>query len=206
MAKAISSNQPLAAQPKESVVPDFMASSQGVILPRLPASHPFIYYVHPNSWHIQGGKLIPILSKVPLVPGVENTRMVGGRWNIAGLEAKKSNYGWIRVPYNLAPDKNSYLKSVTCADSRTNATYQSFISVFEKAFPGASSTKFDLNGYVDWCETLIHAILPPASPVILDELLAKAIRKNKDSDAEIIRRAMAAAEESESQSTVPSFE
>ena len=148
---------------KKTIAPSFATVDHGHDMPRIPESPIFMLVFIPGRWQVMAGQLVPLLSTLPLVPGVN---LIEGN-NAGGIRASRltarlAEEGRIRIPFEWAPDGVSYVQAVdTRLGSREAVAY---VSVFEEVYAGDSRTHADSEAYADWMSGLINSGKLPQCP------------------------------------------
>ena len=136
--------------------PEMATQAAGISHPYLEVTPPFYLVFHPNRWTVLDGKLVPALQRVPLAAGVNGIEVDGGgRIRFARVRAQLESEGRMVVPYDWAPDGESYLQ---CLDTRPNGSKdvaETWITVFETAGAGARKTSPGEAAYAAWLTKLI---------------------------------------------------
>lgn len=168
MAKALPKTQ-AAAQPAtpQSHLPEFASESRGSSTPHLPLAPMFVLVFSPSRWHVLGGRLVPMLSKLPLEPGINGVeRNKDGRWRLAKLRARLEEEDRILIDFALAPDGRSYMKEVMTRAGQGGGSdlRPTYITVWESAHAGDSRTYTDIDGYSKWLSDLVQTGKLPSCP------------------------------------------
>lgn len=139
--------------PRE-VVPEFFSKDNGEGVATIQPSPPFIFAHHRKRWMVIDGRVVPELTKIPLVSGSNRVLVApDGRVRFADTQAMLQDRQFRLVPHNKAPNGRSYLREVdTMVDGRiVNAV----ISSWDTAHAGEEHVSFDAAGYADWLEKLV---------------------------------------------------
>lgn len=148
----------------EEMLPEFFSSDNGEGLPTIDASPPFIYMHHRKRWTVICGKLVPDLSKIPLVSGCNRVLLApDGRYRFADTQAMFQDRHFKIIQPAMAPNGRSYLRKVNTVQS--GKVVRAVISVWETAHAGEAHTEWDLNGYAAWLESLVEkGVIAPITP------------------------------------------
>lgn len=153
-------------------VPQF-AEAERSKAPRLGKRAPFLFKYHPERWTVVGGKAIPQLGALKLIPGVESVRATREGKLVKGqAQAIQEEQGWLIIPVDVDGPGTSYLHE---------AAPGVFLSRWERAFPSSSHVEVDEKGYAAWVEGLFdRGVLPPPEPYVLERLRTKVQRDLDD--------------------------
>lgn len=150
----------------ERRTPDMATDATGARHPFIDPTPAFYWTFHSERWSVIAGRLIPALSKLPLVDGVNMVSVSkDGAVRFAATRAKLEEEGRTLVPWAWAPDGVSYLR---CLDTRPEGGKQvveAWISVWESADVGGRETTSDEEGYAKWVESLVTSGKLPACTV-----------------------------------------
>jgi hypothetical protein len=112
---------------------------------------------HPQRWTVQDGTVFPLLRRVPIEPGVNNTtKSKDGTLKWRGMAATLQDRGWTIIPHRAGPGGQSYLRK-----TRVRRGY-AHIEVFETAYPGRTTVEVDHEARVAWIAELFAAKVLPA--------------------------------------------
>lgn len=129
-------------------------------LPRLAASPRFLLLAHPNRWCVSGGKLIPLLKRFSLEPGVGGVDKAGGYHNaIAQQEAR----GWTLIPEAVDGPGTSYLR----VDKVQNG--HRYRTRWEICYNGSTRIGSKPEAYAEWCSSLVERGIVRTPPVYVIE-------------------------------------
>lgn len=164
------------AQPSgpREVVPDFFSKDNGEGVATIAPSAPFIYAHHRKRWAVIDGRVVPELSKIPLVSGSNRVLITPDkRVRFADTQAMFQDRQFKLVPHDKAPNGRTYLQEVdTLHDGKV---VPAVISVWETAHAGEEHLSFDASGYADWLEKLVaDGTIPAITPHRAREKLAAA--------------------------------
>jgi len=170
-----------------SVVPNMGAAPGGIPLTRVEACGPFILKAHPARWTVMGGKVIPQLGRIALMPGLNSISRHGDRINASEARAASADRGWKVIPFGHVPPGHlpddqapSYLYS---PDGRPDVT----LLIYTRCYPGSDRVDCDEARYIEFCEHLVSSGLidPPALWVL--EQLAERLHREADGLADKAR-------------------
>jgi hypothetical protein len=166
MAKAIGASR----------VPEFATNATGQSHPHIEETPPYVLVFHPRRWMVLAGKLVPSLSRQPLADGVNQISIDRkGAVRLASYRARLETEGRSIIPYNWAPDGESYLDSVDTRPGGRADVKEAWISVWEEAPVGASQTVSDETGYAEWLEGLVKSgKLTPCPIDVIERMLEEA--------------------------------
>lgn len=140
------------------------ALTDAVNLPRLPASPPFLLMAHPDRWQVMLGRVVPLLGRLLLQPGLANVaanRDGSPRWKEAA--AKREERGWISIPWDVDGAGTSYV---------VQPNPGAHIEKWARTYPRSEKIDCDELGYRDWLLSLVaRGILPPPPAHILRQMI-----------------------------------
>jgi len=146
--------------------PEMATQVAGSTHPAIDEYAPFYLVFHPDRWVVINGRLVPSLQKLPLMAGVNGIDVEkGGRIRFAAARTRLEEEGRRVVPWEWAPDGESYLQ---CLDTRPGGgkeIKETWISVFETANIGARETSPNEDEYAEWLEGLVKSGRLPACPI-----------------------------------------
>jgi hypothetical protein len=167
---------PATRDPKRT--PDFATSATGLTHPFLLDSPQFIWIFHPRRWQVIGGRLVPALSIQQMKAGVNGIAIRDGKVLFANVRAKLETQGRRVIPYEWAPDGESYMNVVETKPGGRDEIAEAWISVFETATVGSAKTETDQEAYAAWLDSLVSSgKLPPCPYDVAATLLTKAKKK-----------------------------
>jgi hypothetical protein len=153
----------MAKTAKKTVAPKFATVDHGHDKPRIPFSPMFMLVFVPTRWMIMEGKLVPQLTKVPLDPGSNLVEGTKDGIRASRLSARMAEEGRKRIPFEWAPDGESYIQVVETRVGQSDV--ETYVSVFEEVYAGDSETHPDTMAYAAWLEDLVKSKkLPPCPP------------------------------------------
>lgn len=156
-------------------VPKFFSRDDGSGLPNLEQSKPFIFAHHRKRWTIIDGRLVPDLSKIPLVAGANRVSYASdGSVRFADTQAKLQDRQFKILAPELGPD-GTYLQELDTLPSGASNPVVTYITAWETAHVGSSTTEIDEKGYADWLESLVtDGHIAPCTRHRVTELLSAA--------------------------------
>lgn len=156
-------------------VPSVATSASGQSHTQIDVSPMFLLVFHPRRWMVLAGKLVPALSRQPLADGVNRIEIErSGRVRLAHYRARLEAEGRTIVPFEWAPDGESYLDRVDTRPGGRPTVVETWISVWEEAPVGASQTVSDEAGYAKWLEGLVKSGKLPGCPIDVIEHMLEA--------------------------------
>ena len=171
MAKKITAASPKAPAGSRPATVELVTDQDSTPLPRIEQWPPFLYAHHPNSWTVVGGRLIPRLRVIALQPGVSNVRKTKeGRYVLGDMKSHIAPRGWRVIDWEHGPNGESYMACVETSPDGKNIR-DSYISVFETAYPGAKDTRTDEDAYSLWASSLSPDVVPPCPVFVAEKLL-----------------------------------
>lgn len=139
----------------------------------------FILAVHPDTWQVVGEDIIPLLTTFRLIEGVNgipdgqpDPRTGKKRLSLERFRTALLTRGWILIPYNAAPNKVSYMKSIEASDTEHRAVFTAYITIFETAYAGAKHTHRNTRALNEWLKSLVGVYVDPPTPDVLRVLLS----------------------------------
>lgn len=146
----------------DSFTPNFLAEESGRSrAPQLPSSPPFMLCFHPERWMVRGGQIVPDFGRLKLKSGVNRVQHINGRFIVGEARAEKERRGWTVLPIDCQGPNTSYLRKPAGTDAH--------VLQFVETFAGSSSTRFDHEGYGDFCSKLLADGLITAPPLYILE-------------------------------------
>jgi hypothetical protein len=136
---------------------------------------PFLLRAHPERWGVIGGKVLPVLGRVPLIPGVGGVQIRrDGSMSIADAEVNAKERGWCVIPLECLPPSHKKAGRDTYLwqpPGRADVT----LTIYERVYAGSTATSTDLAGYIEFLEYLIaQGIVPKPPHYILVSMREKA--------------------------------
>jgi len=165
--------------------PEFATKDLGLGHPWIDASPPYILIYSPQRWMVMDGRLVPSLSKLPLVAGVNRVEVdKDQRIRFAATRARLEEEGRIPVPYEWGPNGESYLKTVETRPNGSSQIQTAYVSVWETCHAGDRQPATTEAGYADWLEDLVKSgKLPACPPHLARRLLEKANEHLEEAEA-----------------------
>lgn len=160
MAKALAAKKDTAGT---AYTPEFTTQDNGHGYPRIPVEPPFLYIYDPARWMVLSGRLVPRLIQAALVEGVNCVqRSKDGRWKLSMLRAKVEEQGRTVLPFDWAPDGQSYIQQVETRHGLD--VVPTHISCFSSAHAGDATVYGDSDAYSEWLASLVDSGRLPACP------------------------------------------
>lgn len=156
--------------------PDMATQDTGGAHPFIDATPPFYLVFHPERWTVVAGQLVPALSKVNLVAGVNGVEIDRqGKIRFAKMRAQIEEEGRTLVPWNWAPDGSSYLQCIETRPANSKEVQEAWITKFESVDIGGTETSSDDEAYAAWLTDLVKTgKLPTCSANVARRMLGKA--------------------------------
>lgn len=169
----------------KTYTPEFATKDHGLGQPWIPASPPYILVYSPQRWMVMDGRLVPMLSQLPLVGGVNRVEVdKDGRVRFASARARLEEEGRIPVPYEWGPNGESYLRQVETRPNGSKTIQTAYISVFESVHAGDRQPSSDDAAYATWLESLVTSgKLPPCPPHLARRMGEKAVELAEEAEA-----------------------
>lgn len=167
-------DQPKDTSAQREVVPEFFSTDTGEGVPTIDPSPAFIFAHHRKRWYVLAGRLVPELTKIPLVAGSNRVSLAqDGRVRFADTQAMLQDRHFRVIPYSAAPNGRSYLQQVdTLVGSQIRPAV---ITVWETAHAGENRTAWDMDAYAKWLESLVsRGMIAPCTPHRIAEMLEAA--------------------------------
>lgn len=156
--------------------PDMATQAKGATHPYIEATPCFLWTYNQDRWTVIAGKLVPSLHKVPLVAACNGVEIDSkGAVRFSRVRARLEDEGRTVIPYDWAPDGESYLQCLDCRPEGKASVQEAWISVFESADVGGTETSSDDEAYADWLDSLVKSgKLPSCTPNLAKRMLDKA--------------------------------
>jgi len=139
-------------------VPSFAQKENKFGEPWVPATPMWMYCAHPARWTVIDGKVVPQLGQQVIVDGVNQVEVSqDGRIRFARCKATTEERGWSFIPFDLAPDGESYLQAIDTRPQGRGDVQTAYISVFASAYAGDSRVHPDETALAEWLESLMAA-------------------------------------------------
>lgn len=171
---------------EKSRTPKMATSERGATHPRIDLAPPYYLVYHPERWTVVAGKLVPALSKAVLSDGVNQVSVrKDGAVSFARARAKLEEEGKRIIPWEWAPDGESYLQCVETKPKAGADPVETWLSVWETARVGSALIASDLDGYASWLSELVASGKLPACPdVVAQRMLDGAVERLEKSRAQ----------------------
>lgn len=145
--------------------PEFATRDLGLGHPWIDPTPPFILVYSPQRWMVMDGRLVPSLSKCPLLPGVNRVEIDrDGRIRFAATRARLEEEGRMAIPYDWAPDGESYLTTVETRPNGSQTIRTAHLTVWDTCHAGDRIPSPDERGYSLWLEGLVKSGKLPSCP------------------------------------------
>jgi hypothetical protein len=139
-------------------VPVMATSATGSAHPHIDASAMYVWTFHPERWLVMAGELVPDLQRFVLENGVNRVEVdKAGRIHFAEARARLEREGRTVIPYEWAPDGESYLNAIDTRPGGGPAVVTTYISVFESVDVGGRATTCDEEAFAAWLAELVKA-------------------------------------------------
>lgn len=174
--------EPAAAR---SRTPVMATSERGATHPKIDVMPPYYLVFSPERWAVVAGKLVPALSKAPLVDGVNGVSVArNGGVRFANAQSRLEQEGRFKIPWDWAPDGESYLQVLDTKPNGVGDPQETWISVFESASLGSASIASNTKSYVAWLGELMAAGKIPACPLhVAEDKLSVSIKALEEARA-----------------------
>lgn len=138
--------------------PSIASRETGANHPFVEVSPPYQLAFHPDRWVVMAGRLIPSLSRVAFIAGVNHVEQSkDGSFRTARTRGELEDRGYRLIPYEWAPDGESYLYSFDTRPNGSREPRETWATVWETATSGARETSPDEDGYAEWCVSLVDS-------------------------------------------------
>jgi len=140
-------------------------------LPRIAPSPDFLLQVHPHSWDVRAGQIVPVARKLQVVPGVNNVDARRGVPDVSRAVLSRNERGWVVISpeWYSDDDGEGYVVRHPVAGGGV-----AHLTIFEKCYPGSMRVDNDDELEARWWGELIKAgRIPGPSPAALEELRDK---------------------------------
>lgn len=156
---------------QREVVPEFFSTDTGEGVPVIDPSPRFIFAHHRKRWYVLAGRLVPELTKIPLVAGSNRVALApDGRVRFADTQAMLQDRHFKMIPYSAAPNGRTYLQEVDTLVG--NQIRPAVITVWETAHAGEGRTSLDEDAFAKWLESLVtRGIIAPCTPHRIGEMV-----------------------------------
>lgn len=155
--------------------PNFGSTQAEQPPPKIESRPPFLYRAHPARWQVLGGKVLPCLGTLSLIPGVNNVEARrDGSISAANARAQAEERGWTVIPANTLPPSHRKPGQTTYLWSPKGRP-DCVLSLYERAHPGSTVTTPDEARFVEFLEYLIDVgIVKPPQGYVLSRMLENA--------------------------------
>lgn len=137
-------------------------------LPRIPPSPDFLLQVHPLSWDVRAGRVVPVARKLPVVPGVNNVDARGGQPDVSSAVLGRNQRGWVVISPEWYSDDGGIGYVMRHPVQGGGVAH---LTIWERCYPGSSRIDNDDQAEAAWWVSLIdEGRIPAPSPAALDEL------------------------------------
>ena len=142
-----------------------VASTSSADWPRLSPSPAFVLQAHPRRWGVMRDRVIPVLGRLMLQPGVNNVSVVEKtgevKWKAAA--AAREERGWTSIPWDVDGPNTSYLY-----EPRPGTVLERWT----KCYPGSERVTCDEVAYVEWCRSLVdRGVIAAPAAYVLESML-----------------------------------
>lgn len=137
-------------------------------LPRIAPSPDFLLQVHPLSWDVRAGQVVPVARKLQVVPGVNNVDARRGVPDVSRAVLARNERGWVVVSPEWYSDEDGdgYVMRHPVQGGGV-----AHLTVFERCYPGSNRIDNDDEAEAAWWGELIKSgKIPGPSPAALEEL------------------------------------
>lgn len=183
--------RPMTAESEEYTPEIGVTRQRQAPAPMIDASPAFIYFHRPGRYMVMRGKVVPLLSKFKLAPGINGVDQDAktGKPLPRQAVAELRESGVAIIPWDVQGPGTSYLRK----PKGTAAV----ISQWERVYPGSAQVDCDEVGYTTFCRGLIDKGVVPAPPVfVLERMHAELVKQvedlhNKPGQETLLRRLQA---------------
>jgi len=142
----------------EIVGSDLTTQPAAVRLPTAEPSPLFLLLYRPDRLQIIGGRMLPALHKLELLPGASNVDGTAARPNASVAIAEAQRRGWEVIPYRAHPS-GSYMRRTQVRGGWAHHLW------CESLLQGSDRSRTDHDAYADWLEGLMSdGTLTPIMP------------------------------------------
>ncbi len=136
--------------------PDLAIDTRDIPAPRIEKCPPFYLQAHRNRWGVLGGKVLPILAKLPIQVGVAGVFESKGKLSVRSAIATREENGWTVLPHDIDGPGTNYVNKVD--------GLAAYVTRWETVYSGSSEIVVDTEGYYAWLENLVNTGKLPACP------------------------------------------
>ena len=137
-------------------------------LPRIAPSPDFLLQVHPLSWEVKAGQIVPTARKLPVTPGVNNVDARRGVPDVSAAVLGRNQRGWVVIAPDLYEDDEGTGYVVRHPVQGGGVAH---LTIFERCYPG--SHRIDNDDAAEaafWVQLIAEGKIPGPSPAALEEL------------------------------------
>lgn len=137
-------------------------------LPRISPSPDFLLQVHPMSWDVRAGHVVPVARKMPVTPGVNNVDSVRGRPDVSAAVLGRNQRGWVVISPEWYADDDGVGYVMRHPVQGGGVAH---LTIWERCYPG--STRIDNDDESEalfWLDLIKQGRIPAPSPAALEEL------------------------------------
>jgi hypothetical protein len=156
--------------------PNLGAAGTGQRVTRVEARAAFLFRAHPERWQVLGGRVLPALGRLPLVPGVNAVELDErtGALRVQTAKAEAAERGWTVIPTSCVPPSSGLSSYLYRPTGRPDVT----ICAWEKCFPGSASTAPDEDGWIEFLTFLVDDGHVEECPMyVLDRMRSDALSR-----------------------------
>lgn len=143
------------------------------ILPRVAPSPDFLLQIHPTSWCVKAGAVVPLARKLKVMPGVNNVESRRGVPDVSAAILGRNERGWLVVPPEWCTDDDGegYVMQHRVHGGVAHLT------IWERCYPG--SQRIDNDDQAEaafWTGLVRDGKIPGPAPAALEALREKCQR------------------------------
>lgn len=136
-------------------------------MPRIAPSSDFLLQVHPLSWDVKAGQIVPVARKLPVVPGVDNVEARNGQPDVSVTVMNRNKRGWIVISPEWYEDEDG----VGYVEQHPVQGGVAHLTVWERCYPGSHRIDNDDEAEAAWWTKLIESeMIPGPTEAALEEL------------------------------------
>lgn len=167
-------------------------SRGGAPVTKVDACPPFLQTFNPKRWTVMGGRVIPLLGRIPFMSGVNGATAIIDRTTGAEKAVQPSmargmaeEKGHIIIPFNEIPDSHARMHGQDLANKsylwKPRGRPDVTLSIYTKCYPGDTTLDCDEKHYLEWIEYLQdRGIIPTPPAYVLRRMLAKMEQERDD--------------------------
>jgi len=149
--------------------PNVTGHQRGTPAPKCEPHCAFVLTHHPNRWGVQGGKIRPILGRMPLVSGIGGCEDGPNGTVKAGTARNNTeSKGWTLIPYDSLPKsqahRGSYLYSL-----KDSGRPDVILPYWARAYAGSTALRADLDLKYEFLDHLVSSGVVPEVPTYVIE-------------------------------------